>query len=90
MIFERSDATSEKRVRECAGAGIKLLMPQHPLTLQNLLVNENISVEEWVIATVTVFYEFACSKLLMGNIVTSFASKLKFIKDQCRVSYCSS
>ena len=38
MVFEHSDATSEKRVKGCAGSGIKLLIPDHPLTIQNLLI----------------------------------------------------
>ena len=29
VVFERSNATSEKRVKRCAGSGIKLLMPEH-------------------------------------------------------------
>ena len=38
MVFERSDAASEKRVKGYAGSGIKLLMTEHHLTLQNFLV----------------------------------------------------
>ena len=38
VVFERSDATSEKRVKGCAGSRIKLLMPEHPLTLQLFLI----------------------------------------------------
>ena len=32
MVFQGSDTTLEKRVKECEGSGIKLLMPEHPLT----------------------------------------------------------
>ena len=38
VVFEHSDAMSEKRVKGCAGSNIKLLMPQHSPTLQNLLI----------------------------------------------------
>ena len=38
VLNERSDATLEKRVKGFEGSGIKLLMPEHPLTLQNFLI----------------------------------------------------
>ena len=38
MVFERADATSEKRVKGNVGSGIKLLVLQHTLTFQNTLL----------------------------------------------------
>ena len=45
----KKDATSEKRVKGCAGSGIKLLMPEHPLTLQNLLIKFKKFLANWIV-----------------------------------------
>ena len=44
----KKDATSEKRVKGCAGSGIKLLMPEHPLTLQNFLIKFKKFLANWI------------------------------------------
>ena len=36
--FDCSNATLKKRVKWCAGSGIKLLVPEHPFTLQNVMI----------------------------------------------------
>ena len=38
LVFERSDATSENRVKGFVGSGINLLMPKNPLTLQKIFI----------------------------------------------------
>ena len=38
VVFERSNTTSEKRVKGFAGCSIQLQMPEHPFTLQNVLI----------------------------------------------------
>ena len=49
VVFERLDATSEKRVKGCAGSGIKLLMPEHPLTLQSFLRKFKKFLANWIV-----------------------------------------
>ena len=49
VVFERSDATSEKRFKGCAGSGIKLLMPEHPLTLQTLSIKFKKFLAKWIV-----------------------------------------
>ena len=49
VVFEHSDATSEKRVKGCAGSGIKLLMSEHPLTIQNLLIKFKKFLANWIV-----------------------------------------
>ena len=36
VVFELSNATSEKRIKGCLGSGIKLLMAEDPFTFQNV------------------------------------------------------
>ena len=49
VVFERSNSTSEKKVKGCAGSGIALLMPEHPFTLQNFLLKFTKSLANWIV-----------------------------------------
>ena len=49
VVFEPSNATSEKRVKGCAGSGIELLMPEHPMTLQNFLIKFTKFLANWTV-----------------------------------------
>ena len=49
VVSEHSDATSEKRVKGLPGPGIKLLMPEHPLTLQNFLIKFKKFLADWIV-----------------------------------------
>ena len=48
VVFERSYATSQKRLKGCAGSNINLLMHEHPFTLQIFLVKYSKLVANWI------------------------------------------
>ena len=49
VVFERSNVTSEKRFKESAGSGIKLLMSEHHFKLQNFLIKFAKFLANWVV-----------------------------------------
>ena len=58
VVFERSDATSEKRVKGFVGSGINLLMSKNPLTLQKICIKLKKLLGNWIVPEISKWSSF--------------------------------